>query len=106
MGAGLVSIAAPRAAHAIYAADQPGTLTIPFEDAAGAALLLDDARRNAVLVGPGNGVGEATAGHVLAALARRRRAVLDADALTSFAGGPERLFAALTGDCVLTPHDG
>jgi NAD(P)H-hydrate epimerase len=106
VGAGLVSIAAPRAAHAIYAADQPGTLTLAADDPAAADALLDDIRRNAVLVGPGNGVGEATARHALAALGRRRAVVLDADALTSFAAAPDRLFAAIGSDSVLTPHEG
>lgn len=106
VGAGLVGIAAPRAAHAIYAADQPGTLTLVADDPASADALLDDVRRNAVLIGPGNGVCEATARHALAALGRRRAAVLDADALTSFAASPDRLFAAIAGETVLTPHEG
>lgn len=106
IGAGLVTIAAPRAAHAIYASDWPGTLTLAVEDAAGAESLLDDPRRNAVLVGPGHGVGEATASYACAALARGRAAVLDADALTSFAGRPERLFSSIRSTCVLTPHEG
>lgn len=106
IGAGLVAIAAPRQAHAIYAADQPGTLTLLVDESGAARDLLADERRNAVLVGPGNGVGGATAGHALAALEARRAVVLDADALTSFAPDPGRLFAAIRGDCVLTPHDG
>lgn len=106
IGAGLVAIAAPRQAHAIYAADQPGTLTLLVDESGAARDLLADERRNAVLVGPGNGVGGATAGHALAALEARRAVVLDADALTSFAPDPGSLFAAIRGDCVLTPHDG
>ena len=106
IGAGLVTIAAPRAAQAIYAADMPGMLTLALDEAAGADAVLADARRNAVLVGPGNGVGDATAGNALAALRHRRATVLDADAITSFAAAPERLFAAIAGPCVLTPHGG
>ena len=44
-------------------------------------------RRNAVLFGPGAGVGAATAATVLTVLASPPAAVLDADALTSFAPG-------------------
>jgi NAD(P)H-hydrate epimerase len=32
--------------------------------------------------------------------------LLDADAITVFAGRPPDLFAAIRGPCVLTPHDG
>src|SRR5581483_7602303 len=48
---------------------------------------LSDERRNAVLIGPGAGVGAQTAATVLAVLATPAAAVLDADALTSFAPG-------------------
>ncbi len=106
IGAGLVAIAAPRAAHAIYAADMPGLLTLALDEASGGEAVLEDERRNAVLVGPGNGVGGATVENALAALRRGRATVLDADAITSFAAAPERLFAAIDGPCVLTPHGG
>ena len=46
---------------------------------------LSDARRNAVVLGPGGGVGEEMRDKVLVALAGERGVVLDADALTSFA---------------------
>jgi hydroxyethylthiazole kinase-like uncharacterized protein yjeF len=63
----------------------------------------------AALIGPGNGVDADTADRVLRALAARP-CVLDADALTVFAGRPETLFAAFSaapaGASVLTPHDG
>ena len=106
IGAGLVTIAAPRSAHAIYAADLTGTLTVPLDGRGEAAELLADRRRNAVLVGPGNGVGEVTAEHALAALKCGKAVVLDADGLTSFEGDPGRLFRAVAGPCVLTPHEG
>ena len=35
-----------------------------------------------------------------------RAVVLDAYALSSFADAPSEVFAAVTGPCVLTPHDG
>ena len=56
---------------------------------------LSDARRNAVVLGPGGGVGEEMRDKVLVALAGERGVVLDADALTSFADGAEVLFAAI-----------
>ena len=56
--------------------------------------LLADPRRNAALIGPGAGVGAETRDKTLAILAAGKRAVLDADALTSFADDPQALFAA------------
>ena len=67
---------------------------------------LNDARRNAILLGPGSGVGDKTQAMVLAALSRRRLVVLDADALTAFAAYPDELFGAIESPCVLTPHEG
>ena len=83
-------------------------MTRGFDGAEGFRALLEDRRKNAVLLGPGNGVGEATRRNVLAALAAGKACVLDADALTSFAGQPQALFRAVgeSSACLLTPHDG
>ena len=65
--------------------------------------------RNAVILGPGAGVGKDTRDLVLAALAAHGAVVLDADALTSFADEPEVLTAAIgerSPTTVLTPHEG
>jgi ADP-dependent NAD(P)H-hydrate dehydratase / NAD(P)H-hydrate epimerase len=86
----------------------------PFEGAAGFGELLADARRNSIVIGPGAGVGVATKALVSTALGANdscqadRGFVLDADALTSFAGEASEL-AALTRDrpnIAITPHDG
>lgn len=107
VGAGLVTVAAgPECLH-LYDADAPGLLTLPFATADEFAALLDDERKNAVLVGPGNGVNRTTHDLVLATAARRRALVVDADALTVFEDEPRRLFDALDGvPAVLTPHGG
>ena len=52
------------------------------------AELLTDKRLNALVIGPGAGVGDRTRDFVLTALSAQRSLVLDADALTSFAGSP------------------
>ena len=71
---------------------------------------LSDHRRNAVVMGPGMGVGAGTRDMVLAALGGERAVVLDADALTSFSDQPAVLFSAIKGSdrrgTVLTPHEG
>jgi NAD(P)H-hydrate epimerase len=110
VGAGLVSIACPREALPIYAAAGPSLITVPVDSDAEFAALLADPRRNAVLVGPGLGVGRQTRRLALMALGMSRAVVLDADALTSFQDVPADLFKAISdtdaGPCVLTPHDG
>ncbi|CAA7620658.1 conserved hypothetical protein [Candidatus Terasakiella magnetica] len=103
VGAGLVSIAAPPEAVMTYRSGDPGVMVVTSEPFAAA---LADPRRNAVLLGPGCGVGESLARDVVAALETGRPCVLDADALTSFKADPQRLFAALSPGAVLTPHDG
>lgn len=106
VGAGLVTVAAPPAAVPIYALSLAALLVAPLGEHGGWEALLADARRNALLVGPGAGRGTATRQHVAAALSTRRACVLDADALTSFADTPETLFHALHPGCLLTPHGG
>ena len=58
------------------------------DTAAEFAELLTDTRLNALVIGPGAGVGDRTRDFVLSALSARRSLVLDADALTSFAAAP------------------
>ena len=72
--------------------------------------LLADRRFNALAIGPGIGVNEATRELVLAALSGECAVVLDADAITSFAKAPQRLAEALQARSgkatILTPHEG
>jgi hydroxyethylthiazole kinase-like uncharacterized protein yjeF len=105
-GAGLVTVAAPEAAFPIYAAALTGVIVHPVAGLDEFQALLADQRRNAVLIGPGAGVGAQTRDETLAILAAGKRAVLDADALTSFADDPGTLFSAIRSPCVMTPHEG
>jgi NAD(P)H-hydrate epimerase len=106
IGAGLVTVAGPRAALPVYALAGPSVITAPVATAADLRKLLADPRRNAVLVGPGGGVGEATRQHATLAARAGKAVVVDADALTSFAKQPQALFRRIAGPCVLTPHEG
>lgn len=106
IGAGLVTLAAPTTTWAIDAAALSGVIVREFRGVDGFRELLADPRRNAIAIGPGAGVGKATRRYVLSALATKRPVVLDADAITSFEGDPQRLFDAISGPCVLTPHTG
>jgi hydroxyethylthiazole kinase-like uncharacterized protein yjeF len=109
-GAGLVTIAAPHAAFAIQAAANTAVMVRPVDGAGELAGFLADRRFNAVVLGPGGGIGGALRAQVLAALDGPRAVVLDADALTSFADEPEALFGPIRARSdhatVLTPHEG
>lgn len=106
-GAGLVTIACPPESVALYAAGEPGALVHGVDDDGAFTALLQDPRRNAVLIGPGAGVSDSTRARVMAALDAGKATVLDADALTAFAGEHRAgLMSRLGGRCVLTPHEG
>jgi len=106
IGAGLVTLGPPPAAVIENAAQLNAIMLRPVAGADALAEILTDERFNAVCLGPGLGVGAHTLGLVAATLAARRGTVLDADALTSFAEDPAKLFALLHPACVLTPHMG
>ena len=111
VGAGLVTLASPAEAVAVNSAHETAVMVAPFEGEAGFAELLADSRRNAILIGPGAGVGEATRAYVQTALTAPSgpRVVLDADALTSFAGDSAALATLISEQgrpAVLTPHEG
>ncbi len=131
VGAGLVTIIGSASATAINATHATAVMVRAVAADAALAEVLADERRNAALIGPGAGIGAATAGTVLTLLGSAAAAVLDADALTSFAlDGTEApvkaaglgfvvraepdptaraLFDAIKGRksaTVLTPHEG
>ena len=89
IGSGLVTLAGSAAATAINATHSTAVMVKALASDTALVEFLSDQRRNAVLVGPGAGVGSATAATVLSALAAAPAVVLDADALTSFAAAAE-----------------
>ncbi len=118
-GAGLVTVLTPAAALAVHAGALTAVMTRVCDSADDLDDILTDGRKNAIVLGPGLGIGDDTRDLVLGALASTsaepeedeppRGVVLDADALASFAKMPEVLFAAIAGSrhaSVLTPHDG
>jgi hydroxyethylthiazole kinase-like uncharacterized protein yjeF len=109
-GAGLVTLASPSDALAVNAAALTAVMVRAVDNAIQFADLLNDRRLNTSVIGPGAGVGPRTRDFVHAALTAKRNLVLDADALTSFADAPERLFEAIKASdgapVVLTPHEG
>ena len=109
-GAGLVTMASPRDALAVNAAALTAVMVRAIDNVVQFAELLDDKRLNSIVLGPGAGVGGRTRDLVHTALSAKRGLVLDADALTSFAEEPGRLFESIKAShdpqVVLTPHEG
>ncbi|MCB1332393.1 MAG: NAD(P)H-hydrate dehydratase [Roseivivax sp.] len=110
IGAGLVTLGAPGAAMQEVACQITALMLRRVEDAAGLAEVLEDARINALCLGPGLGVARARELVTVACGGLKthptRTVVLDADALTAFADAPQDLFGMLHDRCVLTPHAG
>jgi hydroxyethylthiazole kinase-like uncharacterized protein yjeF len=109
-GAGLVTIASPRAALTVNAEATLAIMVRPVDGASELASFLSDKRHNAVVLGPGGGVGQALREQVGAAMASGAAVVLDADALSSFAQEPGVLTDIIARgpkrDVVMTPHEG
>lgn len=109
VGAGVATLLCPPDALAVAAGSVTALLTRSFEGAADLARLAD--RMKAAVIGPAAGVGPATRENVIALARAGPCLVLDADALSVFAGEPEALASALdvdtgAGHFVLTPHVG
>ncbi len=85
VGAGLVTVAGSSSACAVNAAHLTAIMLTVCNGAKDLRDILEDKRKNAVLIGPGAGVGDETRALVEAALASGADVVLDADALTSYA---------------------
>ncbi len=109
VGAGLVTVASPRAAMPVNAAHLTAIMLAPFEVPEGLKGVLADARKNAVLLGPGASVTPETRRMAEIALGSSASVVLDADALTVASDAAAAIFAAIrarTAATVLTPHEG
>ena len=106
IGLGLASLAVPSVAWPIYALDQPGALVHRLENARSLAALLAARRFDAALIGPGAGADAGLIDQVETVLAAALPTVLDADALTVFAGAADRLAALIQAPAVITPHGG
>lgn len=106
IGAGLVTVGSPTEAIPEHAAQLNAIMVRPMDRAEGLAGVLEDARISSLCLGPGLGLTEATKEMVEVALKSQRKLVLDADALSIYAGDEAKLFALCHADVVLTPHGG
>ncbi len=109
-GAGLVTLASPKEALLINAISSLSIMVRGFADIADFSASLYERHVNTVVLGPGGGVGEHMRQLVLTTLASPVAAILDADALTSFADDLASLKGAIisrkNAPTILTPHEG
>ena len=106
VGAGLVTVGAPFAAIPELAAQMTTVMVTEIDQTETLEQVLCDARKNAVAIGPGFGIGGVARDYAGVVLKTDRATVLDADALTSFEDEPNRLFSLCGKTTVLTPHMG
>ncbi|MBI6628880.1 NAD(P)H-hydrate dehydratase [Pontibaca salina] len=105
IGAGLVTLGVPGSAQQEVASQITALMLERVDDGDALGQVLEDARINALCLGPGLGLSRAR-DLVTVALTSGRACVLDADALTVFSDDPQTLFDMLHKACVLTPHEG
>jgi hydroxyethylthiazole kinase-like uncharacterized protein yjeF len=103
-GAGVVTLLCPPSALSVIASHLTAVMCASFS--APGALIGLTTGMTAIVIGPAAGVGAATRANVEALARSGRRLVLDADALTVFAGAAAELRGVLQADAVLTPHPG
>ena len=109
IGAGLVSLGGDEAALRIHAAHVTAIMLKPAATPEALGGLLKDPRINTIAAGPGFGIRTERRALLDIALNSDRRLVLDADAISMFAGEPDALFDRLkaAGEwAVMTPHAG
>lgn len=108
-GAGLVTLAAPQAVLEGSVGLHLALMRECCDGAADLARLLTNPKLSSCILGPGLPANEATRQMVYAALASPLALVLDAGALSTFAGMGDLLFDRIRGrtaPTVLTPHEG
>ena len=103
-GVGLVTLAVPPEAWAIYAGDEPGAIVRPVADRAALIAVAGDERISALLVGSGLEPNQETAELVRTCVALTRPTVIDGGGLGVLAGDGDLLQGRP--DIVLTPHEG
>ena len=106
IGAGVVTVGVESSGLAEHSAKLDSVMLRAIDSPEALSELLADRRITCVCAGPGLGTGKREKRLVKALLKSGCRLVLDADALTIFAGSPAELFGSILGETVLTPHAG
>jgi hydroxyethylthiazole kinase-like uncharacterized protein yjeF len=105
-GAGVVTLLAPPDAMDIIAAHETAIMVEAIESAEDVVQHLTARHHSALVIGPAHGVTARTQQFVTAALKTGKPVVLDADALTTFAGNSKAFFDLCHDRVVMTPHAG
>lgn len=106
-GAGLVTVLSPPDALTVNASHLISIMLRRFDQPEDLRSIVSEKRGwRAVVIGPANGIGDATRANVKSVLELGIPTVVDADALTSFENEVDTLISALHSKCVLTPHAG
>lgn len=105
-GAGLVTLASPVDALPINAAQSTAVMVRPWAGGYESEAIAQACRADVAVIGPGTGIGAGTKQAVESLLTARAKAVLDADALTSYENDLPELLNSLRPDDVMTPHTG
>jgi hydroxyethylthiazole kinase-like uncharacterized protein yjeF len=104
IGAGLVTLLCPPAALGVVAKSVEAVMTASFADTG--ELVALTGKLSAIVIGPAAGVTPTTRANIEALAKAGRSLVLDADALTVFAGQADALRDILSAPAILTPHTG
>ncbi len=108
-GAGLVTIAGRTDDLNVLAAQTTAIMLMGCDRMADVEAMTADERLNAFVIGPGFSNMESARSYVTHLVRSDRRVVIDADAITAFAGAPDELFEICRShpsQIVLTPHGG
>ena len=106
-GSGIVVVAVSKNSENIYFSSLTSQIIKSYRNLKEFRSILDDPRINSIVVGPGLGQGKKTISKMKIIFERKRRAVIDADAISSFQNNIDLLKKITRGsDIVYTPHEG
>ena len=106
-GSGIVVVAVSKNSENIYFSSLTSQIIKSYRNLKEFRSILDDPRINSIVIGPGLGQGKKTISKMKIIFERKRRAVIDADAISSFQNNIDLLKKITSGsDIVYTPHEG
>lgn len=106
IGAGIVAVASPPEAVGVYSLALETAVIKPIVTTDDFSKIIADKRVGAILVGPGNGVSQATKDRCMAAIKTGRPVIIDADGITSLSGDYKFFINNKLNDILITPHEG